>query len=403
MKRTLTELNIKEKTVLLRADFNVPIDQEGNILDDTRIRMELPTIKYILKQGAKLIICSHLGKPKGTFNKRFSMFPISQYLMNFLNCKITFATDAIGPDATKKAKELKPREILILENLRFYKEEEEDNLNFAKKLASFADVYVNDAFGTIHRKHASIHRVAKLLPNNAMGFLMGKEITTITETIENPKRPFIVILGGAKVSDKIGVIDSLIEKLDKIIIVGGMENTYFQSQGYDVGKSIVDEDKIEYAKSVLDKANKENIKIILPEDFAVGEQIGPCSNLKYVQIEKFPKDLMGLDIGPKTISKFKKIIKLGKTFIWNGPMGAFEIPEFSVGTESIAKAIAKAKGVSIVGGGDSVAAIKLFNLEKKITHISTGGGATLALLEGAYLPGYDALTEVREIKWKKFI
>lgn len=397
MKRILTDLNIKNKTVLLRADFNVPLDENGNILDDTRIYEELPTIKYILKQNAKLIICSHLGRPKGKYNSKYSMFPVAQHLVRYLSNKIHFAVDVVGPDAMEKAKNLKAGEILILENLRFYEEEENNDYYFAKKLASMADVYVNDAFGTIHRKHASIYRVAKFLPENAMGFLVGKEINTITRAMENPNRPLIAILGGAKVADKIGVVKNLMEKADKVLIGGAMAFTFLKAEGYDVGKSIVDENSIEVAGEILEKAKHEGKEIILPVDVAASETFSANAYPKIFNVDDISENYMGLDIGPKTIKLYKDIIKKGKTFIWNGPMGVFEFVNFIDGTEAIAKAIANAKGFSIVGGGDSVAAIKMLKLENKISHISTGGGASLAILEGGDVPGLDALTDVKEV------
>lgn len=390
----LTDINMKGKTVLLRADFNVPLDEFGNITDDTRIFEELPTIRYILKQGAKLIICSHLGRPKGEFDQTYSMFPVAQQLIKYLINKVHFAVDVVGPDAIQKAKNLKEGEVLILENLRFHKEEEANDLYFAKKLASMADIYIDDAFGTIHRKHASIHRVAKLLPNNGMGFLMGKEINTIEKAMRNPDRPFVAILGGAKVADKIGVVKNLMEKADCVLIGGAMSFTFLKAQGVNVGTSIVDEKSLELAKGILEKAKEEGKKLILPVDVAVSTNYSPNSKARFCKIENIPENYMGLDIGPRTIKIFKQKIKEAKTIIWNGPMGVFEFPEFAAGTYQVAKAISKNKGLTIVGGGDTVAAVKLYKLSKKISHISTGGGATLALLEGAELPGYDALTDV---------
>ena len=317
MKRMLTDLDLKGKTVLLRADFNVPLDDNGNIVDDTRIYEELPTIRYILKNGAKLIICSHLGRPKGEFNQKYSMFPVAQHLIRYLLNKIYFAVDVVGPDAMQKAKALKEGEVLVLENLRFHKEEEADDLYFAKKLASMADIYIDDAFGTIHRKHASIYRVAKLLPNNAMGFLMGKEITTITKAIQNPERPFVSILGGAKVADKIGVVTNLAEKSDYVLIGGAMAFTFLKAKGYKVGKSIVDDNSLEIAKNILENAEKNGKQIILPIDVSTSETYSPKAKAKIFNIEDIPDNYMGLDIGPKTISLYKNIIKKAKTIIWN--------------------------------------------------------------------------------------
>lgn len=395
MKRMLSDIDMKGKTVLLRADFNVPIDEFGNITDDTRIYAELPTIRYILKQGAKLIICSHLGRPKGEFNQAYSMFPVAQQLIKYLINKVHFAVDVVGPDAVEKAKNLKEGEVLIIENLRFHKEEVANDLYFAKKLASLADIYIDDAFGTIHRKHASIHRVAKLLPNNGMGYLMGKEINTISKAMENPERPFVAILGGAKVADKIGIIRNLLQKADSVLIGGAMAFTFLKAQGVSVGTSIVDEKSIELAKEILEEAKAIGKPLILPVDVAASANYSPNSRADYCKVERIPESYMGLDIGPRTIKLFKKKIKDAKTIIWNGPMGVFEFPDFAAGTYQVSKAVAKNKGLSIVGGGDTVAAVKLYKLSKKISHISTGGGATLALLEGAELPGYDALTDVK--------
>lgn len=396
MKRILNELDLKDKTVLLRTDFNVPLDDNGRILDDTRIYEALPTIRYILKQGAKLIICSHLGRPNGEFNQKYSLFPVAQQLIKYLVNRIYFAIDAIGKDAKEKAKNLKPGELLLLENLRFYKEEEEDDLCFARELANMADVYINDAFGTIHRKHASIYKIPKLLPENAMGFLLAKEINTIGKALSNPDRPFIAVLGGVKIADKIGVIKNLLDKADKLIIGGAMAFTFLKALGYNVGKSIVDDKNLEVAKAILTKAEKLNKSIFLPIDVAASEVYSPSAEAKYFNINKIPSNYMALDIGPKTIKLYKKELKKARTIVWNGPMGVFEFSNFSKGTMQIAMATAKRKkkALTIVGGGDSVAAIKIYGLEKKIGHISTGGGASLEFLAGNDLPGLDALSDI---------
>ncbi len=394
MKRSLTDLELKGKSVFLRADLNVPLDEYGNITDDTKIYEELPTIKYILKNGGRIILASHLGRPNGEFNQKYSMFPVAQQLIRYLFNKIYFAVDVVGPDATEKAKKLKDGEILVIENLRFHKEEELNDLYFARKLANMADVYVNDAFGTIHRKHASIYRLPKLLTNNAMGFLMEKEIKTIENATENPERPFTAILGGVKVSDKIGVVKNLLKKADNVLIGGAMAFTFLKSKGINIGKSIIDEENIEIAKNILDEAVKLNKNVILPIDIAASEIYSPKAKAKYYNINKIPSEVMGLDIGPKTIKLYKKYIQDSKTIIWNGPMGVFEFSNFSNGTSEIAKAVSKNKGLTIVGGGDSIAAIKSLQLEDTISHLSTGGGATLALLEGGDLPGLEALSDI---------
>lgn len=392
MKRMLTDLDLKGKRVLLRVDFNVPLDENGQITDDTRIYEALPTIRYILKQGAKLIICSHLGRPNGEFNPKYSLFPVAQQLIKYLINRVYFAVDVVGPDAMEKAKNLKPGEVLLLENLRFHKEEEANELYFARKLASMADIYINDAFGTVHRKHASVYRVAKLLPN-AMGFLMGREINAITGVLNNPTHPFVAILGGAKVKDKIEVIKNLVNKADEILIGGAMAFTFLKAKGYEVGTSLVDEEKIETAKEIMHLADDQNKKLLLPIDFACTEVYSPSSKAEIYSLENFPADKMGLDIGPKTIEMFTHEIKNAKTVIWNGPMGVFEFSDFSAGTKKVAKALTKVKGTTIVGGGDTAAAVNSLGLEDKITHVSTGGGASLKLLEGGELPGIEVIND----------
>lgn len=392
MKKMLTDLDLKNKRVLLRVDFNVPLDDNGYIVDDTRIYEAMPTIRYILKQGAKLIICSHLGRPNGEYNPKYSMFPVAQQLIKYLINRVYFAVDVVGPDAMEKAKNLKPGEVLLLENLRFCKEEESDDLFFARKLASMADIYIDDAFGVVHRKHASIHRVAKMLPN-AMGFLMGKEINAITSAMNNPDRPFVAILGGAKVSDKIAVIKNLLSKADTILIGGAMAFTFLKAEGYNVGTSIVDNEKLEVAKNTLEQAKALGKTILLPIDVVCTEVYSPSARGTIYPVDKIPEDMMGLDIGPETIKLFSKVIKEAHTVIWNGPVGVFEFDSFAEGTKKIAKALTKVNGTTIVGGGDTAAAIHEFGYEDDITHISTGGGASLKLLEGADLPGLDVLDE----------
>lgn len=392
MKRTIEDIDVKGKRVLLRVDFNVPLDENGNITDDTRIMAAMPTIKYLLNKGARLILCSHLGRPDGEFNMKYSLLPVAKRLVDMLINKVYFGKDVIGEDAKQKAKNLNAGEILLLENVRFLKGEEKNDPEVAKALASLADVYVNDAFGTAHRKHASIVGVPKLLPN-AVGFLMGKEVNTILSTLEKPERPFVAILGGAKVSDKIYVVLNLLKKVDTICIGGGMAYTFLKAQGYNVGQSLIDDEKIVFAKQILDEAKKRNVDIILPVDNLCANVFSPTA--KPVKIKgNIPDNLMGLDIGPKTVRLFKKAIKKSKTVIWNGPLGVFEFENFSRGTEKIAKAVAKIKGKSIVGGGDSIAAIHRLGKAKKISHISTGGGASLKMLEGELLPGVEVINNI---------
>ena len=392
MKRTIEDIDIKGKRVFLRVDFNVPLDDNGNITDDTRILAALPTIKYLLSKGARLIICSHLGRPKGEFNMKYSLMPVAKRLVDLLINKIYFGKDIIGPDAMEKAKNLNVGEILLLENIRFLKGEENNDPELAQKLASMADVYVNDAFGTAHRSHASIVGVPKLLPN-AVGFLMGKEVNTILSTLENPQRPFVAILGGAKVADKIYVVLNLLKKVDTICIGGGMAYTFLKAKGVKIGQSMVDEEKIELAGQMLAEAEKRGVKILLPIDNLCASVFSPTA--KAIKIKgDIPDNMMGLDIGPKTIRLFKNELKKAKTVVWNGPLGVFEFENFSKGTEKIAKAVAKVKGKTIVGGGDSIAAIHRLGKAKKITHISTGGGASLQMLEGKLLPGVEVIDNI---------
>ncbi len=392
MKRTIEDIDVKGKRVFLRVDFNVPLDDNGNITDDTRIIAALPTIKYLLSKGARLIICSHLGRPKGEFNMKYSLMPVAKRLVDLLINKIYFGKDVVGPDAMEKAKNLNVGEILLLENIRFLKGEENNDPELAKKLASMADVYVNDAFGTAHRNHASIVGVPKLLPN-AVGFLMGKEVNTILSTLENPQRPFVAILGGAKVADKIYVVLNLLKKVDTICIGGGMAYTFLKAKGVKVGQSMVDEEKVELASQMLAEAEKRGVKILLPVDNLCASVFSPTA--KAIKIKgDIPDNMMGLDIGPKTIRLFKNELKKAKTVVWNGPLGVFEFENFSKGTEKIAKAVAKVKGKTIVGGGDSIAAIHRLGKTKKITHISTGGGASLQMLEGKPLPGVEVIDNI---------
>ena len=395
MKRTIKDIDVKGKKVYLRVDFNVPLDDSGNITDASRITKELPTIKYLIAHGARVIICTHLGRPKGEPNPRLSTIVIAKYLVGVLHCKIKFSPTDIGDEVKKMADELQDGEVLVLENIRFYKEEEENSPIFASKLASLADIYVNDAFGTAHRKHASIYGVAKLLPN-AVGFLMGNEINTITEVLEKPEHPFVAILGGAKVSDKLAVVHNLIKLCDTVLIGGGMAYTFLKAQGAKIGKSLYEENCLEDAKAILEEAKQNNKEIILPVDHIASTILSPNATVIKIPTKDIPDSLVGLDIGKKTIKLFVKKIKQAKTIIWNGPMGVFEYEAFKRGTKKIAKAVAKNKGKTIVGGGDSIAALHALKLDKDIYHISTGGGASLKLIAGESLPGVDVISDVEE-------
>lgn len=392
MKKTIKDINVSGKRVLIRVDFNVPLDENGNITDDTRIRVEMPTIKYLLKQNAKVIICSHLGRPNGEVNKKYSLLPVAKYLVNELLGRVFFAPDCVGTETEAKVKTLKEGEVLLLENLRFHKEEEANDPIFAGELAKLADIYVNDAFGTAHRKHASTYGVAKLLPN-AVGFLMGKEINAINAVVENPERPLVAILGGAKVDDKITLIKNLISKCNTLLIGGGMAFTFLKSQGVEVGNSLVDYEKLDIANSILKEAKANNVKVILPVDYFCAKEFSP--NAKAYKISgNIPSHLQGLDIGPKTIKLFKKEIKDAKSIIWNGPLGVFEFKNFFKGTSAVAKMVIKFKGKALVGGGDSVSAVKKVGNTDKIYHISSGGGASLKLMAGESLPCVDVIQDI---------
>lgn len=396
MKRTIEQLDVRGKRVLLRVDFNVPLDENGSITDDTRIIKELPTIKYLLSRGAKLIICSHLGRPNGEYNDKYSLLPVAKRLVDLLINRIYFAKDIIGEDAKQKAANLNEGEVLLLENLRFFKEEKRNDPVFARKLASLAEVYVNDAFGTSHRAHASIVGVPKLLPS-AMGFLMGREVNVLLSVLNKPKRPFVAILGGAKISDKIYVVMHLIKRVDTICIGGGMAYTFLKAKGIEIGQSMVEEEKVLLAKQILDEAEKRGVKILLPVDHMCATVFSPTSKAVKVKSQSIPEKFMGLDIGPKTVKLFKKAIKGAQTVIWNGPLGVFEFENFTRGTEEIAKVLAKVKGQTIVGGGDSIAAINKLGKADDISHISTGGGASLKMLEGEVLPGVGVIEDYKKV------
>lgn len=393
-KRNIKDINVKGKRVLLRVDFNVPIDENGKIIDDNRILEALSTITYLVENKAKIVICSHLGRPDGKVDKKYTLKPVADRLAQLVKAKVYFAEDTIGKDAKAKAAKLEDGEILLLENLRFQKEEEENDPKFCKALASFGDIYVNDAFGTCHRKHASVYGVAELLPN-ATGFLVGKELKVINQLLEEPKKPFVAILGGAKVKDKISVIENLLTKVDTLLIGGGMAYTFVKALGGNIGDSLLDKDNIEYAKKLLDKAGEKNVKVFLPVDVVCAKEFKNDTKAKTMGIFAIEDGWQGLDIGPKTVKIFKKQIKHAQTLIWNGPLGVYEFDNFKKGTEQIAKAVSKCKGFTFIGGGDSAAAVIKLGYAKKVNHISTGGGASLTLLEGKTLPGIDVISNKR--------
>lgn len=390
-KKTVRDIDVTGKKVLVRCDFNVPLDKEtGKITDNRRIRAAIPTIEYLIDHNAKVILCSHLGRPKGEFNLKYSLKPVAEELSKLLGKEVKLAKDVIGEDAEKLTSEIKEGEVVLLENVRFHKEEEENNPEFAKKLASFAEIYVNDAFGTAHRAHASTAGVADYLPA-VSGFLIEKELEFLGNALDNPERPFVAILGGAKVSDKIGVIENLLDKVDTLIIGGGMAYTFYKAQGHSIGTSICEEDKINLANDILNKAKEKNVEILLPIDNHVSAEYSNEAEDKYVESAEIPEGFMGLDIGPKTIELFKNAIKNAKTVVWNGPLGVTEFSKFEEGTKAIAEALAETQAVTVIGGGDSAAAVEKFGLADKMTHISTGGGASLEFLEGKVLPGIACL------------
>ncbi len=391
-KKSVEDLDVKGKKVLVRCDFNVPMNENGEITDDIRIKSAIPTIKYILENDGKAIIMSHLGRPKGEAKPEFSLEPISKRLSELLGKDVTFADDDnVVSDKTKKiVGDMKNGEIVLLQNTRYRSEETENGENFAKELASFADLYVNDAFGTAHRAHASNVGVSKQLPS-AVGYLVKKEIDIMGKTMENPEKPFIAILGGAKVSDKIGVIENLLDKVDSIIIGGGMVFTFLKAKGLEIGTSLIEEDKVDLAKSILKKVEEKNVDFLLPTDVIVAKEFKNDTEFKTVDVENMPRDMMGLDIGEKSVEIFNEAIKNAKTVVWNGPMGVFEMPNFANGTKEVARAMAESDAVTIIGGGDSAAAVEQTGLDDKMTHISTGGGASLEFFEGKTLPGISAI------------
>lgn len=395
-KKTIDDINLKNKKVLIRCDFNVPLDEYQQITDDRRIKASIPTIKKALSEGAAIILCSHLGRPKGEYKPELSLAPVSLELSELLGQDVGLTADCIGDNVQQIKSDLEPGQILLLENLRYHNAETKNDPDFAKQLAQGCDVFINDAFGTAHRAHASTEGVTKFIDQCVAGYLIQKELKYLGEAVENPKSPFVAILGGAKISGKIDVIKNLFNKVDSLIIGGGMIFTFFKAQGYEIGKSLLEEDRVSMAKDLLQEATEKNIKLLLPEDVIIADDFNNEAKTKIVKISEIEESWMGLDIGPETIVKFEKEILDAKTIVWNGPMGAFEMEKFSEGTKKIAEALAQSTDngcITVVGGGDSAAAISKFDLDQRITHISTGGGASLEYLEGKKLPGIEALND----------
>lgn len=391
-KKTVRDIDVSNKKVLVRCDFNVPQDENGEITDNRRIVAALPTINYLLENNAKVILCSHLGRPKGQVNPKYSLKPIAIELEKLLNKTVKLATDVVGDNAQELTNNMQNGDVVLLENVRFEAGEEKNDEQLSKAFSNLADIYVNDAFGTAHRAHSSTTGVADFLPA-VSGFLIEKELEFLGSALEEPKKPFISILGGAKVSDKIGVIDSLLEKVDKLIIGGGMAFTFFKAQGYEIGNSICEDDKLDLANDILEKAKQKGVEILLPVDTHISTEYSNEGEDKFVEFSEIPEGWEGLDIGPKTIEIFADAVGNAKTVVWNGPLGVCEFPKFKTGTESIAKILADLDAVTIIGGGDSAAAIEKMGLADKMTHISTGGGASLEFLEGKKLPGIECLQD----------
>ncbi len=391
-KKTVEDIDVAGKRVLVRCDFNVPFAEDGSIADPKRINEALKTIRYLVDHKAKVILCSHLGRPKGEFNPKYSLAPVAAYLSQALGQEVKMAADVIGESAKSIAASLQDGEVELIENVRFHNEETKNDPAFAKELASMAEIYVNDAFGTAHRAHASTEGVSHYLPA-VCGYLIQKEITVMGGALTDPKRPFVAILGGAKVSDKIGVINNLISKVDTLIIGGGMAYTFFKAMGYEIGTSICEEDKVDLAKQTMENAKKNGVQFLLPVDTKVGKEYAADTEAKVVDSDQLPADWMGLDIGPKSVEAFTQAIQGAGTVVWNGPMGVSEWENFAQGTIGVAKAVAESGAISIIGGGDSAAAVEKLGFADKMTHISTGGGASLEFLEGLELPGIACLNE----------
>jgi phosphoglycerate kinase len=396
-KLTISSVDLKDKRVLVRVDFNVPLDEKLKITNDIRIRASLPTINKIIKDGGKAILMSHLGRPKGEKDPAFSLKPVAVRLSELLNKKIMFADDCIGVEVQKKVNSMKPGDVLLLENVRFHKGETKNDPEFSKELASLGDVYIDDAFGSAHRAHSSTEGVTKFIRTCAAGYLMEKELEYLGTALAEPKRPYCAVLGGAKISGKIDVINNLMDKVDTLIVGGGMAFTFFKEQGKEIGKSLLEEEKLEMAKEILDKLSSSKVKFLLPVDVVVADEFSNESPSETVSVDNIPADKMGLDIGPETIKLFEAELLKSKTIVWNGPMGVFEMDNFAKGTFAVAKALAQATkngAVTVIGGGDSAAAISKAGLESKVSHVSTGGGASLEFLEGKILPGVAALNDV---------
>ena len=395
MKKTIRDIDVSEKKVLVRCDFNVPQDENGNITDTRRIVGALPTIKYLIDNNAKIILCSHLGRPKGEVKKEFSLAPVQKELSKELGIEVKLADDIVGESAKELTKNMKEKEVVLLENVRFDKREEANDREFSRELASLADIYVNDAFGTAHRAHGSTAGVAEFLPA-VSGFLIEKEIKFLGDALNNPERPFVAVLGGKKVSDKIPVINNLLEKVDTLIIAGGMAYTFFKAKGLNIGNSLCEDDKIEMAKELMKKADDKGIKMLLPVDVRVAKEFSNDAENKIVKIENIEDGWEGVDIGSETIEEFKSVLETAKTIMWNGPVGVFEFDNFAYGTNKIAEIVAGTDATTVIGGGDSAAAIEKAGYADKMTHISTGGGASLEFLEGKVLPGIDCLQELEK-------
>lgn len=394
-KKTIRDIEVSGKKVLVRCDFNVPQDEEGNITDTRRINGAIPTIKYLIEHRAKVILCSHLGRPKGEVNMKYSLAPVQKELSKELGMEVKLAEDIVGESAKDLTKNMKDGEVVLLENVRFDKREEENDREFSKELASLAEIYVNDAFGTAHRAHSSTAGVAEFLPS-VSGFLIEKEINFLGDALNNPQRPFVAILGGKKVSDKITVINNLIEKVDTLIIGGGMAYTFLRAEGLNTGTSIVEEDKLDLAKELLEKAKTKNVNILLPVDVKVAKEFSNDAESKIVKVDEIEDGWMGLDIGPSTIEEYKLALETAKTIMWNGPLGVFEFENFAYGTNKVAEILGNLDATTVIGGGDSAAAIEKAGYAEKMTHISTGGGASLEFLEGKTLPGIDCLLDIEK-------
>lgn len=392
-KKTIKNIDVNKKKVLVRCDFNVPINEQGEITDNRRIVGALDTIKYLIQQNAKIILCSHLGRPKGKINPEFTLAPVAKELARLIGKEVKLATDIVGENAKQLVENMQDGDVVLLENVRFDSREEANDAEFAKQLASLAEIYVNDAFGTAHRAHGSTAGVAEYLPA-VSGFLIEKELNFLGNALENPQRPFVAILGGKKVSDKIGVIDSLIEKVDTLMIGGAMAFTFYKAMGYNIGNSLCEDDKLDLAKELMEKAKQKGVKLMIPVDTKMGKEFDKNTETKVAKYNEIPDGWMGLDIGPETIKEYKEELEKAKTVIWNGPLGLFEFEKFADGTNEIAKKLAELKEVTtIIGGGDSAAAVEIAGLADKMTHISTGGGASLEFLEGKKLPGIECLLE----------